>query len=109
MPLDWTALGDAVGSDGADLMGVLKPYLPALAREGQGVFDGFLKHTMEKDWAELDKLMYQRMTVEERRELDTEVLSGARQACIDKVNRIQLAKDIGFKIALRLLMMAVAV
>lgn len=105
MPLDWTAIGDAVGPDGADLIGLLKPYLPALARSGQGVFDGFIQHTMDKNWAEIDKLMYEKMTVEEREELDKDVLSGARQACIDKVERIQLAKDIGFKIALRLVMM----
>lgn len=101
--LDWGALGGV----GSDMMDVIKPYLPALAREGEAVFNGFIKHLLDKNWSEIDKLMYVKMTIAERRELEDAAIKGGRQAALDRFNRIELTKQIAFKLMLRLAMMAV--
>lgn len=104
MALDWGKLEQIGETGGKEFLDIIKPYLPALARQGPEVFEGFVKHMMDKDWAAVDALMYERMTIEERRDLEDQAISGARAAAQAKFDRIQLAKDIGFKIALRILM-----
>jgi hypothetical protein len=48
--------------------------------------------------------MYDKMTTEERQELEKDVLSGMRDACLARVRRMELYKDIAFKVVLRLAM-----
>jgi len=98
-----TASKDNVG----DLVTVLQPYLPALARAGDDVYDGFVAHLGNKNWEAIDTLMYARMTVEERRKLDDEVYQGLRAAAVARFNRIQLSKELAFKLALRILLMGI--
>ncbi len=106
MAINWTVLSNTVGPEGLDLWTVIQPYLPALARQGPEVFDGFVAHLLEKDWGKIDVLLYEKMTIEERRALEDSVLAAARQAAIARVERIQLYKDLAFKLLLRVAMMA---
>jgi len=104
MAVDWNAVSSQLDSAGKDVLDVIKPYLPALAREGPDIYEGFVKHAMERDWAAMDALMYDKMTTEERQELEKDVLSGMRDACLARVRRMELYKDIAFKVVLRLAM-----
>jgi len=104
MPLDWSALEDVAVKESKDLWLILKPFLPALARSGQDIVDGFARHLLDKDWAAVDQLMYQRMTPEERRALEDEVLAAARDAAAARFDRIRLEKDIAFKLLLNLVL-----
>jgi len=103
MAIDWTQF-DAVGSDMLDL---IKPYLPALAREGPDVFEGFIKNLINKDWGAIDKDMYARMTPEERLELDKQVIGDAYKAAQARYRQIQLSKEILLKVVIRLALTAI--
>lgn len=104
MSIDWSVLESIAEGESKDLWRILKPYMPALARAGQDVVDGFVAHLLNKEWAHIDQLMYQRMTPEERRELEDEVLADAREAAAARFDRIQLEKDIAFKLLLSLVL-----
>lgn len=104
MPINWGQLENMASAEAKDLWTVLKPYMPALSRSGQDVVDGFVKHLRDKDWAKIDELMYMRMTPEERRELEDQVVADARAAAQARFDRIQLEKDILFKLALNLIL-----
>jgi hypothetical protein len=104
MSIDWSALETLASGEVKDLWKILRPYLPALARSGQDVVDGFVKHLLNKEWTQIDQLMYQNMTPEERRELEDEVLADARDAAAARFDRIQLEKDIAFKLLLNLVL-----
>lgn len=105
--IDWDSLFSKLSSDGQEMLSVLKPYLPALAREGPEVYEGFIKHIYDGDWAAVDQFMYAKMTLEERRQLEDEVYKDAVAAAKAKYSRTQLLKDIGFKVALRVLMLVI--
>ena len=107
--VNWDDLYNTLTADGKELLSILKPYLPALAREGQDVYDGFLKHLNDNNWEAVDKLMYAKMTIPERRQLEDQVYQDARTAAQAKYDRVQTLKDIGFKVALRVLMLVIAV
>lgn len=92
-----------LGDIGESLLEVVKPYLPALKRCGQDTIDGFLKHLMDKDFVKIDAMMYKKMTAEERRKLDLQVTKDAVTAARARFNRIKLTKELGYKVALRLL------
>jgi hypothetical protein len=98
MAIDWKQF-DAVGTD---LLDLIKPYLPALAREGPDVFDGFIKNLIKKDWGAISTDMYRRMTPAERLELDKQVIDGAYKAAQARYRQIQLEKEILMKIVIRL-------
>ena len=98
MPIDWSKL-DAIGSDMLDL---LKPYLPTLAKQGPDFFDGFVKKFINKDWPAIDEQMYALMSKEERRELEDKVLNDAYKAAKMRYNNIQLSKEILTKVLIRL-------
>lgn len=85
------------------VLDVVKPYLPALARASTEVYEGFIKHLGDKNWTSIDQLMYERMTLEERRELEKEVVAGVRDAAQAQFDRKELTKEILTKIAIRLL------
>jgi len=101
--MDWALISQIADQTGRDVLTILKPYLPALARSGQDVFDGFVKHLMDQDWAQIDGLMYARMTVEEREELAAAVYKDAYEATMQKFKNKELAKELLFKAALSLL------
>lgn len=96
-------LSGAAEGVGADLVAVIKPFIPALSREGQDVYEGFIKHLLDKDFDALDALMYSKMTPEERGQLLDSIAADARQAARAKFSRHQLTNDILFKITLALL------
>jgi hypothetical protein len=100
MPIDWSKLEDV----GTDLLDVIKPYLPVLAREGPEFFDGFIKKFINKDWSTIDAEMYERMSIEERRVLEAAVLNDAYKAAKMRYNNIQLTKEIMLKVVIRLVL-----
>ncbi len=83
--IDWNVVGTFMNDNpvASDFIDVIKPYLPALARQGPEIWNGFLQHVMDKDWSAIDKTLYASMTSEERLKLD--------QA---KFDRYQLGKEI---------------
>lgn len=108
MAINWDTIEKITDGAGKDFLVIVKPYLPALARAGQGLFDGFIKHAMDRDWASVNKLMYEHMTTTERRELEDQAIADLRQAAIDRYDRIELTKDLGFKLALKVIMLIIA-
>lgn len=96
----------ATGSE-ADLLAVVKPYLPALAREGADLYNAFLKHLFDRNWAAIDGLMYEKMLPEERAALEQEVLGDAYSAAMARYNGIQLTtailKDVAVKLLIKIL------
>lgn len=105
--INWDDLFSKLEADGQELLTVLKPYLPALAREGPDIYEGFIKHLHDGNWEAVDQLMYSRMTVDERHQLEDQVYQDAVAAAKAKYSRTQLMKDIGFKIALRVLILVI--
>lgn len=104
--INWDDLLSGAQGYGQNILEVVKPFAPALAREGPDVYDGFIKHLHDQDFESIDKLMYTKMTPQERRQLEDEVLKGAVDAARAKFRQIKLAKDIMFKVLLRVLIMA---
>src|SRR5690348_10799946 len=94
MAIDFNALTNLVPGLGQDLLQVLLPYLPALARSGEEVYTGFVQHFLNKDWAAIDELMYELMTPEERKALQDQVYADAVAAAQAKYDNIQLTKEI---------------
>lgn len=104
MPLDWTKLSEVGDSVGEDMLRIVKPYLPALAREGPEVFEGFIKHMSDSNFDEIDKLMYSKLTVEERRVLEDQVYQDAHAAAEARFSRIKLTKEIAFRAVLAIVL-----
>lgn len=102
--MDWRSLYAEADDLGKDLMSVVKPYLPVLAREGPEFFEGFIKNLRKGDFEKIDQSMYAKMSSEERVILETEVLQGAFEATRAKFRRKELIKEIGLKIMIRVLM-----
>lgn len=102
MNLDWQELGRIAGDEGKELLDVIKPFLPALAREGPDVYEGFIKHLGDGEFDQIDQLMFEKMTPSERRELINDVYKGARDAAMAKYRRKELTKDIMVKLAIRI-------
>lgn len=106
MAIQWDEVLDAAEENGKDVLSVLKPYLPALAREGKDVYEGFIKHLKDGDFKEIDKLLYQKMTPAERKELEEDVYKDAFAAAEAKYRQKELMKDILLKIVVRLALKA---
>jgi single-stranded DNA-specific DHH superfamily exonuclease len=104
--IQWDEVLDAAEDTGKDVLSVLKPYLPALSREGKDVYEGFIKHLRDGDFTEIDKLMYVKMTPSERKELEEEVYKDAFKAAEAKYRQKELMKDILLKIVVRLALKA---
>lgn len=104
--IDWDDLFDKADDFGKELIDVVKPFGPALAREGPDVYEGFIKHLFDKDFEKIDQLMYSRMTSEERKKLDLQVTDGVVDAARAKFRRRKLVKDVMFKVLLRALILA---
>lgn len=104
---DWDQVVSVMDHSGHELLDVLKPYIPALKREGEEVFEGFMKHLFDADWTSIDRQMYAYMSAEEREQLDKQVYSGALQATRAKFQRKELVREVLFRVSLRLLMIAI--
>jgi hypothetical protein len=100
MAIDWTAIGSLAGEMGDDALKTIKPYLPALGREGKDVYEGFLKHLLDNDWPAINQLMYEKMTTDERRELEDQVYKAAVEATQANFRRKELMKEIAMKLLL---------
>jgi hemoglobin-like flavoprotein len=106
MAVNWDDLLGVADEYGTAILDVIKPFAPALAREGPDLYEGFIAHLFQQDFEAIDRLMYPKMTDDERSKLEAEVLAGAVAAARAKYRRIQLAKDVMFKVLLRVLIMA---
>lgn len=107
MDFDWNQILEVAGEGGKELLDLLKPYIPALKREGEEVFEGFLKHLFDADWASIDRQMYTYMSAEERDQLDQQVYKDALQAARARFQRKELVREVLFRVCLRLLMTAI--
>lgn len=103
MEIDWEELQEIGGRAGKDFLEVVKPYLPMLARSGPDLFEGFVKHLNDGEFAKIDAMMYEGMTPKEREELERAVYSDAYQAALKKFERKELFKEIAQKVLLRLI------
>lgn len=107
MAIDWDQILDVAEENGKELLDLLKPYIPALKREGKEVFEGFLKHLFNADWARIDQHMYAHMRPEERDVLDSNVYKQSLQAARAKFQQKELVREVLFRVCLRLLMTAI--
>ena len=104
MSINWEQIVDAADETGKDILSVIKPYLPALAREGPDVWEGFIKHLNDDDFTKIDEMMYGKMTQPERRELELEVLKDAYQASKARFRRKGIYKEVAQKLLIRILL-----
>ncbi len=86
---------------------VLMPFIPALVRSGPEVYEGFIAHLNDADWESIDKLMYARMTVEERRQLEDQVYQDAYDAVLAHHDQVELIKNLALQMFIKLAMLAV--
>lgn len=103
MPLDVDQISTLAGDLGKDAYVAVKPYLPALAREGKESFDNFIVHVLKNDWPAVNALMYEKMTMAERRELEDAVYKRAVDATKAKLRRKEIANELWLKLAMSLL------
>lgn len=104
--IDWDKLLAGADDFGKEILDVVKPFAPALAREGPEVYEGFIKRLFDKDFESIDAYMYSRLTLDERRKLEKDVLDGAITAARAKFRQRELVKDVMFKVLLRVLIRA---
>jgi hypothetical protein len=100
--IDLDQLMDVFEDSGQEVLSLLKPYLPALGRVGQDVYEGFLKHLFNADWVQIDRLMYEHMNESERAALDDEIYGDGYYATASKYRRKELLKEVLAKVAIRL-------
>jgi hypothetical protein len=86
------------------LLQSIQPYLPVLAREGQSLYEDFISYAVEGKWTELDIVVWQKMTEEERDALADSVLKEARIAVDNQYSRNKQAKETAIKVATALLL-----
>lgn len=102
--IDLALLNPAILEDAKDLLRILGPYIPALQRASEQVYEGFFRHFNNAEFEEVDKLMYEHMTESERKELFDVVTQDARAAALAKFERKELAKELAWKILINLLL-----
>ena len=61
------------------VVGTLAPYVPALKKAGSAAVKEGLAHMQSQNWVQLDALLYEHMTSEERDELSNIILLNARK------------------------------
>lgn len=81
----------------------LRPFFPVLKRESEELVDEFIDFVVKGEWTEVDRLMWEKMTDDERDQLSQEVLSEARDAVDAAFRRNEFAKQVAFKVATSLL------
>jgi hypothetical protein len=101
--LDWAQVGTLVGSTSQQMIGILMPFLPALARVPVDVYNAFLSHLGNAEWDNITTLMYEHMTVPEREALEDAVYVQLRAATLAQYQDIQLLKSVLTNLAIDLL------
>ena len=109
MAIDLSTLESQLGTISSALLSAVVPYLPALATQGENVFNEFILHVKNKDWYNVDKLMYQYMSPQERYALDQQIITGVRDATTQKLANIKLTEDVAFSFALKLAMALIVI
>ena len=99
--IDWVQLETIAGEVGSLFWSVIQPYLPALARASAETFNGFCTHLFNRDWNKMNELLYEQMTVEERRALDQQAINGCRQAATDRLDKEATYKSIALQVLLK--------
>jgi hypothetical protein len=85
------------------------PYLPVVAREGEGLYNDFVSYVVEGKWVELDACVWQKMTEEERSELSKSILIDARKAVDNQYRRSKTSKEVAIKVASSILLALIKV
>jgi len=86
------------------LLQTIQPYLPVISREGESLYADFISYAVEGKWTELDSVVWEKMTEEERTVLANSVLYEARQAVDNQYNRNKTAKEVAVKVATSILL-----
>jgi hypothetical protein len=101
--MNWEQVVEAAGEDGKDLLAIIRPYWPALQRQGKEAAERFFQQMQNGQWDAIDREMYAGMTADERAALNDQVYQGARAAALDKYANREMLKSVLSKIALNLL------
>lgn len=101
--LDWTQVSSLVSGTSQQMISILMPFLPALARVPKDIYDGFLSHLGNADWDGITTLMYEHMTVPEREALEDAVYVQLKAATLAQYQDIQLLKSVLSNLAVDLL------
>ena len=86
------------------LLQTINPYLPLISREGQSLYDDFIAYAVEGKWTELDSVVWEKMTDDERDALADSILVEARQAVDNQYRRNKEGKEIALKVATSILL-----
>lgn len=100
--LDWSELGGILDQTGQDMLSVLKPFLPALARVPMDVYQGFLSHLGNNDWDGITLLMFKHMNTAEREQLENSVYKNLVAATQAQYDDRELLKKVMVQIAIGL-------
>ncbi len=90
MSIDWNSFVSLATKEGQEVLEILRPYLPALAREGPDVYEGFMTRLDRDDWDGINQYMFARMTPKERADFLERTYQDARQATLAKYRRKEL-------------------
>lgn len=82
---------------------VLRPYIPAIQREGVMFYNDVLKYCITGEWDQLTAEAWKVMTEDERDAASTQLLQEARDAVDRNFEREKMAREIIFKLALSVL------
>lgn len=104
MNIDWQQIWDLADETGKDVLSIIRPYLPVLAKQGPDVWEGFIKHLNDGDFSSIDRLMYFKMSETERVDLELQIYEGAYQAALARYKRKELYKEVAQKILLNILL-----
>lgn len=83
----------------------LMPYIPAIKRSGEGLFNDVVKSAISGDWDNVNQVAWRHMTEDERDAASNALLKEAQDAVDRAYEREQLAKEIAFKLVGTLLTM----
>ena len=109
MPIDSELVKSLIGENDRmkAALDVIEPYLPALKRMGKAGLDEFLASVRQKDWARIDRVLYESMTEEERDALGSDVLKAARKAVMHAYESSRQWQEDLLGLAFRLVLSAV--
>jgi hypothetical protein len=82
----------------ASVFAVLRPYIPAIQREGQSLYNDVIKSAILGDWDQVNTVAWRYMTDDERDKASAELLKEAQDAVDSNYRREQLAREIAFKL-----------
>jgi hypothetical protein len=80
------------------------PYIPVMKRMGEEFYTDVLRYATNGMWNDADRLVWEKMTDEEREQLSLHVLSEARDAVDRQYERDSFMKQSALNIAMKLLM-----